>query len=127
MNRTLFVYGTLRRGWRHPNARRLAREAVWLGRARMRGSLWRVADYPGLVARGGGQVTGDLYRVRSAASFAWLDAYEMCGADDPEPHPYRRAEVTVRCGGRTLGAATYLWVAPVRGRRRVAGGDWLAQ
>lgn len=127
MTRTLFVYGTLRRGSRHPNARRLAREAVWLGPAQARGVLWRIVTYPGFVAGGGRIVTGDLYRLRSAGSFAWLDPYEMCGPDDPVPHPYRRGRVPVSGWGRAVLAGTYLWVAPVTGLRRVRGGDWLAR
>ncbi len=122
----LFVYGTLRCGSRHPNATRLAREATWLGRAVVRGRLWRVAHYPGLVAPGSGIVRGDLFRLHDEASLSWLDAYEMCGPDDPRPHCYARAAIGVRWRGRTATAATYLWVAPTRGLRAVRGGDWLA-
>jgi gamma-glutamylcyclotransferase (GGCT)/AIG2-like uncharacterized protein YtfP len=123
----LFVYGTLRRGAHHPNARRLAREAVWLGPATAAGTLWRIVTYPGFAPRGPGRVRGDLYRLRSTTSFAWLDAYEMCGPDDPRPHPYRRTRITVRWRGRTTAATTYVWVAPTRGLRAVRRGDWLAR
>jgi gamma-glutamylcyclotransferase (GGCT)/AIG2-like uncharacterized protein YtfP len=127
LTRTILVYGTLRRGSPHPNARRLAREAVWLGPARAKGALWRITHYPGFVAGLTGRVTGDLYRLRSGTSFGWLDPYEMCGPDDPPPHPYARGRTPVRWRGRAMSVGTYLWVAPVSGLRRLARGDWLSQ
>lgn len=123
----LFVYGTLRRGSPHPNARRLAREAVWLGPAQARGQLWRVTHYPGFVAGGRSRVSGDLYRLHSAASLGWLDRYEMCAPDDPLPHPYAKARLLVRGRGRPRHVQTYAWVAPVACLRPVRGGDWLAR
>jgi gamma-glutamylcyclotransferase (GGCT)/AIG2-like uncharacterized protein YtfP len=123
----LFVYGTLRRGSHHPNARRLAREAAWLGPARAAGKLWRIATYPGFDPRGREMVRGDLYRLRSVASLRWLDAYEMCGPDDPRPHPYARRRIVVRWRGRRTAATTYVWVASRRGLRTVRRGDWFAR
>jgi len=50
----LFVYGTLMRGFDHPMARLLSRNADFLGEARCRGRLYRMEHhrikyYPGLV------------------------------------------------------------------------------
>ena len=89
----LFVYGTLRRGCDGAEARRLSTEGEWLGQARLRGLLYRVDWYPALVmdADEMGWVIGDLFRMTDPATIlAWLDRYEECGPDFPEPQEYRR-------------------------------------
>ena len=46
----LFVYGTLMRGFDHPMAQLLSRQAAdFIGEARCRGRLYLVKHYPGLV------------------------------------------------------------------------------
>src|SRR4029078_4068253 len=60
----LFVYGTLRRSAAHPMHALLRETASLLGDARVRGVLYRVAEYPGLVLdAGAGWVLGELYRL----------------------------------------------------------------
>lgn len=121
----LFVYGTLRRGTGHAMARRLADEAMWLGAATVEGRLYRVDWYPALVPASG-LVVGDLFRLgRCEVSLAWIDAYEGCGADDVEPHEYRRAWIAVDCGGKRLRAQTYIWNRPLEGLSLIGSGDWL--
>ena len=80
-------------------ARRLARESIWLGRARMNARLHLPGPYPGAVPspspRDG--VHGDVLRLpQPRSAFVWLDEFEGCGTKCPEPAPYRRAKVTVR-------------------------------
>lgn len=126
MTDLLFVYGTLRRGSAHPNAARLSAEAEWLGRAQLAGRLYRVDWYPALVPAKEVTATGDLFRLADPArSWPWLDAFEGCGADDPEPHEYRRAPATVMLRGTAKAAQTYLWNGPVDTLEPIASGDWL--
>ncbi len=109
----LFVYGSLMRASRHPMARRLARESIWLGRAAMNGRLHLPGPYPGAVLSSGrgDAVHGDVVRLpQPRAAFVWLDEFEGCGAKCPEPAPYRRAKVTVRMvSGEARQAWTYLY------------------
>lgn len=49
MTNLLFVYGTLRKDVRNSMFHLLAREARFVGRARMQGLLFDLGDYPGLV------------------------------------------------------------------------------
>lgn len=126
----LFVYGTLRRGCDNDQARRLAAESEWLGRARLTGRLYRVDAYPALVPEegeggGGEQVTGDLVRLRDpAATLAWIDAYEETGAGFSEPWEYRRGAVIVDCAGDGRRAWTYIYNRPAAGLERITPGDW---
>jgi gamma-glutamylcyclotransferase (GGCT)/AIG2-like uncharacterized protein YtfP len=76
----LFVYGTLRRG-AQPNghAALLHGAARFVGRGRVRGRLYRVSWYPGLVDSDDGHdtVVGDVFALPAGESLlAALDAYE---------------------------------------------------
>lgn len=124
----LFVYGTLRRGSDHANAARLARESEWLGTATLTGTLYRVSWHPALVLAGADSITGDLLRLTNpAATLPWLDEFEGCAPDDPQPHDYRRESTTVMTANGAAMAMVYVWNLPLDGLERIAGGDWLTR
>ena len=95
----LFVYGTLMRGFDHPMARLLSRNADFLGEARCRGRLYRVKHYPGLV------LSDDADRRRATAKCTGcaqpeellreFDMYEACGEGFAEPTEYVRRMLPV--------------------------------
>jgi|SRR5580692_559891 gamma-glutamylcyclotransferase (GGCT)/AIG2-like uncharacterized protein YtfP len=73
----LFVYGTLRSEFDNRFALQLHRDATFLRRATVRGSIYRVADYPAFRPSLAGEVHGELYRLHSPeATLAVLDEYE---------------------------------------------------
>src|SRR6185295_689420 len=75
----LFVYGTLKSGFRNRFARRLRRESRLLGRAHMPGRLYRVRWYPGMRPPRGPEdvVMGELYKLRQASkTLKALDEWE---------------------------------------------------
>ena len=75
----LFVYGTLKSGFRNRFARRLRREARLLGRAQMPGRLYRIRWYPGMRPPRDPKdlVTGELYKLRQPSkTLAILDDWE---------------------------------------------------
>jgi gamma-glutamylcyclotransferase (GGCT)/AIG2-like uncharacterized protein YtfP len=126
----LFVYGTLRRSIAHPMHALLGGTASSLGDARVRGVLYRVASYPGLVLDGGaGWVLGELYSLRDPDVLAQLDAYEGAGPDDSEPREFRRVRTVVEGlggqGGREHEAWLYEYGWPVAGLEIIASGDFL--
>ncbi len=126
----IFVYGTLMRGYDHPMARHLADNAHWQGRATCRGRLYMVSTYPGLLLSLDPTdiVHGDLYALRDDGRLlAALDAYEGCGPDDPQPHPYVRAQIDVTTAkGASMKAWTYVYQAPVTGLPRIVSGNFTA-
>jgi len=73
------------------------------GPATVRGLLFDLGDYPGLVD-GPGSVHGDLLLVETTAQLASLDAYEECDHDCPL---YRRETTTAR---RPDGQRVTVWV-----------------
>ena len=114
----VFVYGTLRRGG--SNHHRLD-GAEFLATATVRGRLYRIDWYPGLVAdENSGEVIGEIHHV-PAKMMAALDEYEGPG--------YRRMELDVRGVDGDISSCrawVWLWDGPVDESRCIAGGDWLA-
>jgi gamma-glutamylcyclotransferase (GGCT)/AIG2-like uncharacterized protein YtfP len=126
----LFVYGLLRPGMNEPMGRFLERNARLMGKGRVRGRLYLVADYPGLVSGAAPTVTviGDVYALRDPVRvLRELDDYEGCAPASPPPHEYVRRIRPVTLGaGRRLPAWVYLYNRSVRGLRLVPGGDFMS-
>ena len=118
----IFVYGTLRRGAAMHAL--LAPGAEWEGSARMRGRLYDLGHFPGFAdGRAGDWVQGELYRLAGADSVALLDSL-----DRYEGTAFRReVREAVRDGGERLPAYVYVFAGPLRGRRRILSGDYLAE
>jgi gamma-glutamylcyclotransferase (GGCT)/AIG2-like uncharacterized protein YtfP len=115
----LFVYGTLRRGG--PMHALLDPGAVRCGDARMRGRLYDLGAFPGFAdGRRGEKVRGELYRIHDPGLLDALDRYEG--------RAYRRVvrEARPADGGDPVAAWVYLYAGSLRGRRRIASGDYLA-
>ncbi|MGF1621648.1 MAG: gamma-glutamylcyclotransferase [Rhodomicrobiaceae bacterium] len=126
---SLFVYGTLMKVSGSPMAKRLHAESAYVGPGRIRGSLYLLGYYPGLVRaeRNTDCVFGEVVKLRNPLrSLRWLDSYEGCGPDDPEPRMYERVIVPVTLrSGETVTAWTYLYKGNVALARRLPGGRFL--
>ena len=126
---SLFVYGTLMRGFDHPMAQLLSRAADFVGEARCRGRLYLIKHYPGLVASDDPTdiVFGELYRLRAPEILLReFDMYEACGEGFAEPTEYVRQLLQVMSGEGAAGEAwTYIYNWPVTGLPRIASGRFL--
>lgn len=113
--RRVFVYGTLRRGG--SNEHRMA-GGRFIAPATVRGRLYHIDWYPGLVLDPQGDVvTGEIHEV-DAALFAALDVYE--GSE------YRKSTTTSE-GVAGEPVILWEWDGPVDESRRILAGDWLEQ
>lgn len=125
----LFVYGTLMRGSNHPMAKRLRSQSAYLGAGWTCAKLYRLGWYPAAVpaAARGSKVHGDVVRLHNPrATLAWLDAYEGCAPDRPEPHAYRRVMIPVTLNsGDKLDAWVYFYILPIHSARRLADGRFV--
>lgn len=73
----LFVYGTLRSEFNNRYARLLRSQAELVGKASVRGSIYRVEHYPAYRPEPPGEVHGELYRMRDPeTTLKALDEYE---------------------------------------------------
>ena len=123
----LFVYGTLRTGFRsHQILQRL--HARFLGRGRVRGRLFDLCRYPGAVeSRNGAEfVSGEVYRLpRAEMAFRVLDRYEGFDPSLPESGEFVRNKTIVTMdSGREIRAWIY-WLLRARASgRRIRSGDY---
>ena len=123
MTDALFVYGSLRAAAKHPMYEVLSEHGKPAGLARVRGRLYAVDWYPGLVLdHRAGWVVGELWVDLESDVWPVLDFYEGCSAEDPQPHEYIRRLTTVESG---VTAWVYDYARDVEALERVRSGDWM--
>jgi gamma-glutamylcyclotransferase (GGCT)/AIG2-like uncharacterized protein YtfP len=120
----LFVYGTLRPACDHAMAGFLAKRARLLGSARVRGRLYQLDWYPGLLGPVAADdwVQGDLYELTDPEpTLADLDRYEI----DASALFERSLVPAVRDTQEQVSAWVYFYRGEVREAQRIASGDYL--
>lgn len=126
----LFVYGTLRRGFEHPMADLLARQADYVGLGRFQGYLYDLGSYPGvkIAPHATDIVVGDVYRLsRPRYLLKQFDRYEGYNPRKPAWSPYLRQRVSITMAeGQTLSAWIYLYNRPIHHYKLIEAGDYLA-
>lgn len=126
-------YGTLCAGLA-PHARLgLATALEPLGRVTIRGTVYDLGAYPGIVL-GKGQTQVELYRIVDASIIARLDRYERHNPRNRGGCLFRRASIRVpgrstnagapRGRGRPLDAWLYVFNRSIRGKRPIQGRSW---
>ena len=114
----VLMYGSLMRG-HEAHARFGLDEALeFVGEARIPGSVYRVADYPGFKF-GEGEAHCELFRIRDPSVLAKLDEYEEYFPQDMARSEYARRVVHAADAG--VDAWIYEYLPAVEGRSRVAG------
>lgn len=123
MSPHLFVYGTLMSGGE--NHRLLARRAELIGSGRMRGRLFWVDYFPGLVDSDDSAetVAGEVWRLVDPDLIRDLDDFEGCTEVPPLfVRASRTVEVDSEC---TLAACwVYLYARSTAGLWLIPSGDW---
>ena len=118
----VFVYGTLRQGasnhWR-------IQDAECLGTGLVRGGLYVIDWYPGLVLDpSGSRVAGEVYRV-SPDLLEELDAFEGAAGTPGSEYHRVRTDVTSPDGERREHVWVWEFRMPVEESRRIVSGDWI--
>jgi len=128
MSVNLFVYGTLMRKAGHPMHDVVARHGNYMGEASIKGTLYSLGAYPGLVLGGESLVHGELYALSDPkAALPLLDTYEGCAPDSPQPHAYIRRLAKVRLeSGEVVETHLYEWIKAVDGLPHFADGRFVA-
>ena len=126
----LFVYGSLRSGFRNPVYQYLTKYFHLLGEAVVKGRLYDKGDYPVAIATGEEKfISGELYAVNNPDEFSWaiaqLDDYEGMIVEVNEQPLYKRESVTVWQNGRPSQAWIYWFNGSINDLPEITSGDLL--
>jgi gamma-glutamylcyclotransferase (GGCT)/AIG2-like uncharacterized protein YtfP len=124
----LFVYGSLRSGFRSPVYEYISRFFSFVSEAGVRGKLFDMGSYPaGIPTNESRFIKGELYQIKNPAEFSWaigqLDDYEGVTVETDEVQLYRREITEVLVEGKLTHAWIYWFNGDVSGRPLIASGD----
>lgn len=126
----LFVYGSLRSGFRSPAYEYISRYFDLVGEAKVKGKLYDLGDYPAAKPTDEDTfIIGELYKIRSENEFAWaigqLDDYEGVDVGFDETQLYRRDIAEVHIRDTSTKAWIYWYQGDVSGKPVIESGDVL--
>jgi len=126
----LFVYGSLRSGFRSPAYEYISRYFDLAGEAKVKGKLYDLGDYPAAKPTNENKfIIGELYSIRNENEFAWaigqLDDYEGVHVGFDETQLYRREITEVYIDNTTTTAWIYWYDGNVEGKPLIESGDVL--
>ena len=124
----LFVYGSLRSGFRSPAYEYISRFFNFIGEAKVRGKLFDMGSYPGAVpASDNTFIIGEIYVIKDDSDFSWaigqLDDYEGVNVESDEMQLYRRELTDVFINNEVTPAWIYWYSGNVSGRPEIVSGD----
>lgn len=124
----LFVYGSLRSGFKSPAYHYISHFFSLVGNAKVRGKLFDLGPYPaGVPSKDESFITGELYTIKQESEFNWaigqLDDYEGIDPELDDVQLYRREIVDVILNDSTTPAWIYWYVGTVEGKPVIESGD----
>ena len=126
----LFVYGSLRSGFRNPAYEYITRYFNLVGEAVVRGRLYDAGESPVAVADTGDHfITGELYELKDPSMFEWafeqLDDYEGINPEAGTKPLYKRETATIFREGEPVTSWIYWYNGDVKGMPVLEMGDVL--
>ena len=124
----IFVYGSLRSGFRNPAYEYLTRYFKYSGEALVKGKFFDAGSHPVALATNDEHfILGELYTMNSEEEFSWaftqLDDYEGLNVLVGEIPLYKRSMVEVYQNGETQIAWIYWYNQSVDGMPEIETGD----
>ena len=126
----LFVYGSLRSGFRSPVYEYISRFFTFAGEAKVKGKLYDMGEYPAAVPVNEELfILGELYTIKNEQEFSWaigqLDDYEGVNVEADEERLYERKITEVYINDQVVPAWVYWYSGDVSGKPKIASGDIL--
>lgn len=124
----LFVYGSLRSGFRSPVYEYISRFFQFVDEAKVKGKLYDMGNYPaGIPTNDDSFIIGELYKANEENEFSWaigqLDDYEGVTVEPGEVELYRREMTQVYINDQITSAWIYWFKGDVSGRPLITSGD----
>jgi gamma-glutamylcyclotransferase (GGCT)/AIG2-like uncharacterized protein YtfP len=126
----LFVYGSLRSGFRHPAYEYVSKYFELVSHARVKGCLYDMGNFPAAMpCKDEAFIVGELYALKDGSDFNWaieqLDDYEGVNPEEGEKPMYRRELTTVLYDDTSTIAWIYWFNGEVEGHPVIVSGDVL--
>jgi len=126
----LFVYGSLRSGFRSLSYEYVSHFFHLISDAKVKGKLYDLDSYYGAIpTQDDNFIIGELYEINEQNEFSWaigqLDDYEGVNVESDEMQLYRRAITEVYFDNKVVNAWIYWYSGDVNGKPVIASGDLL--
>ncbi len=126
----LFVYGSLRSGFRSPAYEYVSRYFDLVGDAKVKGELFDLGTYPAAKPTDKDKfIIGELYRIKNEKEFSWatgqLDDYEGVSGGFNEEQLYQRKIAEVYVDNKITHAWIYWYNGDVSDKPVIESGDVL--
>ncbi|MCZ2458630.1 MAG: gamma-glutamylcyclotransferase [Chitinophagales bacterium] len=127
----VFVYGSLRSGFKSPAYEYISRYFTLVSEARVKGKLMDLGSYPaGIPADDDSFIVGELYDIKRKEEFDWaisqLDDYEGVNVEADEMQLYRRELTDVYFNDTVTKAWIYWYNGDVSGKPVITSGDLIS-
>jgi gamma-glutamylcyclotransferase (GGCT)/AIG2-like uncharacterized protein YtfP len=124
----LFVYGSLRSGFRSPMYEYMSKYFHFIGEAQVKGRLYHMGEYPaGVPANENQLIKGELYEAKGESEFQYaigqLDDYEGISPELGERPLFRRELVQAFVDDKIVTAWIYWYNGDTSGRPLIESGD----
>jgi gamma-glutamylcyclotransferase (GGCT)/AIG2-like uncharacterized protein YtfP len=124
----LFVYGSLRSGFKNPAYEYLTRYFSYAGEALIKGQFYDAGTHPVAVATANeDMIVGELYTLNNEEDFSWafeqLDDYEGVNVEVGEIPLYKREMVEVYQLNKIIPAWVYWFNGNIDGLPKIETGD----
>jgi len=126
----LFVYGSLRSGFKSQAYEYISRFFSFVGDAKVKGKLFDLGTYPaGVPTEDERYIIGELYTIKHQPEFGWaigqLDDYEGVAVESDEIQLYQRGLVDVIINDSTTAAWICWYMGSVEGKPLIESGDMI--
>lgn len=126
----LFVYGSLRSGFKSHAYEYISRFFSFVGDAKVKGKLFDLGTYPaGIPSSDESYIVGELYTIKHQPEFGWaigqLDDYEGVAVESDEIQLYQRGLVDVIINDTATRAWIYWYMGSVEGKPLIESGDMI--
>jgi gamma-glutamylcyclotransferase (GGCT)/AIG2-like uncharacterized protein YtfP len=128
ISHNLFVYGSLRSGFKNPAYEYLTRYFSYAGEALIKGQFYDAGTHPVAIATSNeDMIVGELYSLNNYEEFSWafeqLDDYEGVHVEAGETALYKRAMVQVFQEHKIIDAWVYWFNGNIDGLPKIETGD----
>jgi gamma-glutamylcyclotransferase (GGCT)/AIG2-like uncharacterized protein YtfP len=126
----VFVYGSLRSGFKSPAYEYISRYFNLFGEAKVKARLFDTGSYPAAIpVQEDSFIHGELYLVKTENEFSWaiaqLDDYEGVLGEAGEQPLYRREIADIYINDAVVPAWIYWYNGDVSGKPEISSGDIL--